>query len=76
MKSNPIINNKGSILWLRKGYLHRGEDKPACIAASGVVFYFKEGKKHRTPGLPAVIHLTGLLEFYYEGERTSVRIPK
>lgn len=65
-----IFNNteKGQ-KWSLSNKLHREDDLPAMISATGIKMWFNNNKLHRENDQPAVVRLNGDKEWYYNGER-------
>lgn len=67
-KPDLRINKWGEILWVNvDGLLHRDNDKPAIISATGRQEYRKNGLLHRGDDLPAVIRPSGKHSWYVDG---------
>lgn len=64
---NTVQRNERGIFHYRDGQLHRGDDEPAVIHASGKQEWFRHGKRHRDGDKPAFIGATGTLAWYKDG---------
>jgi hypothetical protein len=65
--SNKIVDNY-KIEYRLFGKLHRENDQPAIIYASGTKFWYYHGKQHRSGDKPAIEHSNGYKEWYNHGQ--------
>lgn len=63
-----IIKISGSMMWHKKGLLHRDGDKPAIISDKRME-WFQNGKRHRDGCLPAIIAKNGIVQFWENGSQ-------
>lgn len=62
------MSRDGTLRYLKDRFLHRDEDLPAVIWASGEVEYWVNGKRHRGNGKPAIVQ-RGRREWWVNGDR-------
>lgn len=59
--------NLKAYIWYSNGKIHRDDDLPAIVFASGLQQWYKNGKLHRDNDKPAHIHPSGHIVYYKQG---------